>query len=201
MKKALIVFAAAALALAGCKGGGAKTDVAASDSVATAGSGQIAYINLDSLTNNYDMYRDLKGAYEQKVTRLQNDLAARGRSLDKEIADFQDKVEKGLVTRATAGQMQDDLGKKQQNLMQYRDKVTGDLAEEEQVLLNRIHFSIVDFLKEYNAGFRYSMILSTTAGGPILNADPALDITKDVVKGLNRIYAENKAKDPKGEKK
>jgi len=198
MKRALIAFAVAAIALAGCKGGGAKTATAASDSVATVASGPIAYINLDTLTNNYDMYHDLRSAYEAKVTRTQNDLNARGRNLEKDIADFQEKIDKGLVTRSTAAQMQDDLGKRQQSLMQYRDKVTGDLAEEEQVLLNQIHFSIVDYLKEFNADHRYSMILSTTTGGPILNADPALDITKEVVRGLNKVYAEKRAKE--GEK-
>ena len=192
MKGILLFCAAMALALAGCKGTGKKSDMVPVDSTVRMPSSQVAYINLDSLTNAYDMYHDLRTAYEKKVTRTQNDVNSRGRNLEKEIADFQEKVDKGLVTRSTAADMQESLGKKQQNFMQYREKAMGDLAEEEQVLLNQIHYSIQKFLEEYNSDYRYGMIISTASGGPILHADPMLDITKEVVKGLNKAYAEKK---------
>jgi len=204
MKKTLVVCTLALLALAGCKNA-AKTGAAAqnsNDSTATVAGGAIAYVNLDSLTASYDMYKDLRATYEQKTNRIQNDVNARGRALQKDIADFQEKVNKGLVTQATAAQMQDDLGKRQQSFMDYRDKVSGDLAEEEQVLLNQIHESIVQYLKQFNADYHYSMIISTSSlAGPVLNADPKLDITKEVVKGLNKAYAQQQAKAPKESKK
>ena len=197
MKRTLVLFALAALAFTGCKTTGQKGEQGQTDSTVRVPSSQIAYINIDSLTNSYDMYHDLRANYEKKVTRTQNDLNARGRNLEKEFADFQEKIDKGLVTRSTAAQMQEDLGAKQQKLMQYRDRAMGELAEEEQVLLNQIHHSITEYLKEYNHDLRYGMIISTAMGGPVLNADPALDITKDVVKELNKIYAATKAKEPK----
>ncbi|GHV00158.1 membrane protein [Bacteroidia bacterium] len=195
-------FAAAALSvviLAGCNTkSGNKSDLPQADSAAVrVASERIAYVNLDSLTASYDMYHDLRAAYEKKVTRTQNDVNSRGRNLEKEIADFQEKIDKGLVTRSTAAQMQESLGNKQQNFMQFRERAMGELAEEEQVLLNQIHYSIVEFLKEYNSDYRYAAIMSTTAAGPILNADPLLDITKEVVAGLNKRYAANKAAEPK----
>ena len=37
------------------------------------------------------------------------------------------------------------------------------------------------------------MIISTTASGPILHADPAMDITEEVLAVLNERYAAEKA--------
>ena len=49
--------------------GNSKTENTASteDSRITAGSGDIVYINLDTLVNQYDMYNDLRTELESKV--------------------------------------------------------------------------------------------------------------------------------------
>ena len=49
------------------------------------------------------------------------------------------------------------------------------------------------FIKEYNADGRYKMIVSKT-GDNVLYADPSVDITNDVVDGLNKIYKSSKKK-------
>ncbi len=51
--------------------------------------------------------------------------------------------------------------------------------------------SLNNFLNEYNKDGRYKMILSKS-GDNILYADKALDITNDVVAGLNKRYKKSK---------
>lgn len=202
MKKVFLVALIASVALIGCKGKNGVTGVGSTDSTRMrVPSGQVAYINIDSLVSKYDLYLDLKADYEVKAKKAESELTSKGRSLEKEVRDFQDKIQKGLVTRAQAATMEEDLGRKQQTFMQHRDNVMRDMGEEEQVMLNRIHYSIVDFLKEFNSDYRYGMIISTSASGPILNADPMLDITTVVLTDLNKKYAAEKSKNktPKAE--
>jgi outer membrane protein len=195
MRKLIFIAVCAAMVLAGCKGGGKSSATAGADSLAMPRvSDQIAYINMDSLVAGYDMYHELRAQFEEKAKKVDNVLSSKGRSFENAVADFQNKVQKGLVTTATAQSMQADLEKRQQSLMQQRDKSMAEIAEEEQVLLNQIHYSIVDFLEEFNSDGRYGMIMSTSAGGPILNADPQLDITAIVKAGLNEKYAAEKGK-------
>ena len=85
--------------------------------------------------------------------------------------------------------MQENLEKKQQSFVQHRDKVMNELAEQEQVMLNKIHYNITEYLKEFNSDYRFKIILSTTSGGPVMNADPSLDITQIVLEELNKKYA------------
>ena len=68
------------------------------------------------------------------------------------------------------------------------------MAEEEQVMLNQIQYSITEYLKEFNKDYQYGVILSTTTAGPIFNADPKLDITTVLLEGLNKKYASEKGK-------
>ena len=99
----------------------------------------------------------------------------------------------GIFQGATAEEMQQKLMQQQQELLATRDRMMGELAEEEQVMNNRIYYAVMDYLKEYNADYKYSMIISTTASGPILHADPAMDITEEVLAVLNERYAAEKA--------
>ena len=143
------------------------------------------------------MYLDLRGDYEVKAKKVENELTSKGRSLEKDVRDYQDKAQKGLMTRSQMAETEEKLQKQQQTFMQHRDTAMQEMAEEEQVMLNQIHYSIVEYLKEFNKDYRYGMIISTTAAGPILNADPMLDITSVVLKGLNEKYAAEKAKGKK----
>lgn len=192
MKKILLAASVAALLMVGCNNkNNAPGQVSGNDSVVSVSS-QVAYINLDSLIGNYKMYIDLRAAYEAKAKKADTELTSRGRSLERDIADYQEKVQKGLVTRSQAQTIEEGLNTKQQSFMQHRERVMGEMAEEEQVMLNQIQHSIIEFLKEFNSDHRYGMILSTTAAGPILNADPALDLTNVVLSGLNKKYTESK---------
>lgn len=153
-----------------------------------------AWVNLDTLLNNYDMYFDMKRELEESGKKKEADLNAKSRSFEKEAYDFQDKVQKGLLTRSEAQQLQSNLAAKEQQLYQLRDEMRMQLAEEEQVKLRQIHNSITEYLKEYNADKGYHLILSNTFGGPLLYGHPANDITNEVLEGLNKKYAANKKK-------
>lgn len=156
-----------------------------------------AWVNVDTVLNSYDMYFDMRKELEVNSRKLEAELNAKSRTFEKEAIDFQDKVQKGLVTRSEAQQLQTTLANKEQELYRLRDEMRMQLAEEEQVKLRKIQNSITEFLKEYNENKGYHIILSSTFGGPMLYGHPALDITNEVVKGLNEKYAVNRPKENK----
>ncbi len=182
-----------AAAVTGCNNGTA-TDAASSEPAqpAAAASASIAYFNIDSLVSNYDLYKELSTDFQQKSEKAEKDLSARGRTLERDMLNYQEKVQKGLVTRLQAQELEEQITKKQQSFIQQRDQLLGQLEEEEAVMLNRIQYGISEFLKEFNKDNRYGMILSTNTGGPVMIADPSLDITRELIAGINRYYAENK---------
>jgi outer membrane protein len=50
---------------------------------------------------------------------------------------------------------------------------------------NELNMKLDSFLTEYNSDKKFAYILSYTKGGFILYKDEALDITKEVVDGMN----------------
>lgn len=170
---------------------GSQEKVVAGTSVAS--KNVIAYVNIDTVLAKYNMAADLNKSLQDKTKKIEGEFGSRVQSFQREAVDFQDKAQKGLITRSQAEEMQGKLQQKQQSLSQQENQYRMQLAEEQQVALRNIHTKIVDFLKEYNKTKGYSVIISTTLyGGPVLVGNEAIDITKDVIKGLNDSYTPGK---------
>lgn len=150
--------------------------------------GQIVYIQIDSILRSYGMAMDLQAEFEEKSNKAQNELNSKGRSLERDARDYQDKASKGLITRSQAADMENSLAQRQQSLMEFREQKLQELSEEENVMMNKISNAIMEFVKEYNAKKGYSMIISSTGANTVLIADPALNITAEVLDGLNEEY-------------
>jgi len=152
----------------------------------------IAYVNFDTLLTNYEMFADKQAELMKKRDESEAELQTKSRKLEKQVVDFQKKVKNGLITRTKAQVMQQDLGKKEQELYQLRDQLTSKLSEEEQVMNRQVMFSIMEYLKEYNKDHSYRFILSNNFGGPLLFSDRNLNITSDVLAGINENYQDSK---------
>ena len=150
----------------------------------------IVYINIDSVLQKYDMYHDLSGNLQDKLKTSEAQLASKEQSLRKEMQDFQYKVDRGLVTRSEAAELQQQLAQKEQSLYQLQNSLQMQLAEEEQVAQHKVLNSIMVYLEslERSGAYQYQFVLGTTFGGNILYADESKNITQAVVRGLNEEY-------------
>lgn len=153
--------------------------------------GKIAFIRMDSLMNGYGMFIDLNDTFTKKQNKAREEITAKGRNLEREMYDYQDKAQKGLVTRYQATTIEEGLKKKDQELTAYGNRIGQELAEEQAVLSNTVSKAILDYIKEYNVDKKYSLILQTMGGNPVIIADPSLDITQDVLSELNRRYQDS----------
>ncbi len=155
---------------------------------ASVGEMSIVYVNMDTLLANYDMFSDLQNRLQKKQMDSESKLNARGQKWQTKVSEFQNNLQRGLVTRSEAQKIQAQLEQEQQQILQMKDDLASRLMEEQQVGSRKVIFSIVDFLNDYSRQHQYRYVLSTTVGGAVLYGDKQLDITEDVLAGLNEQY-------------
>ncbi|MGL5959608.1 MAG: OmpH family outer membrane protein [Bacteroidales bacterium] len=155
-------------------------------------SGSVVFVNIDSLMRGYDMYFDVQKDFEAKAKKKDGDFTARMKKFETDARDFQNKVEKGLITRSQAQQLQEGLAKREQELMQLRQQLQMELQEEEAVMLRQIQSNIHDYIQEYNKEKGYSLILSNSGNNVLLYGASSLNITSEVLKGLNANYVKQR---------
>lgn len=171
-----------------------KSEAVASET-SVAQKGDIVYIQIDSLINNYDMFNDLRSELESKATKIQNDLNKKSRAFENDAKDFEEKLNKGLLTRSQAESMQASLLQRQQELQNYTQQKQMEMAEEETVMVNKVMDSIKTYVKKYNETHQYALILTTSATTQVvMEGNVSLDITQDVLAGLNEEYIKTRNK-------
>ena len=158
--------------------------------------GAIVYFDLDRVLNEYDMANDLRSVAETKINSINQEVNRRGTKLEKDSKAFQDKINKGLMTQSVAEIQYKKLQDQQNSFQQYAAQKQQEIAEEQQVMMNQIADAIKTFIDEFNAEKGYAMILTTQGDilpAPVVAADPSLDITDEILEGLNAAYVKSKS--------
>ena len=174
--------------------GGKSADVQADGEAveAAASKGDIVYVNLDRILMEYDMANDLRSVVETKVQNIQAEVNRRAKKLENEVIDFQNKIDKGLLTRTNAEVQSQKLQQQELEFNNYAAQKDQEIQEEQVVMMNQLGDAIQTFLNKYNEEKQYAMILTNSGGAPVITADAALDITDDVLSGLNEEYIKSK---------
>ena len=174
--------------------GNSKADVTAEGEAteAAACKGAIVYVDLDRILMEYDMANDLRSVVETKVQNIQAEVTRRGQKLEKEVASFQEKIEKGLLTRSVAEAQNQKLQQQDIEFQNYAAQKQQEIQEEQLVMMNQLSDAIQTFIDKYNAEKQYAMILTNNGGTPVITADETLNITDDVLAGLNEEYIKTK---------
>lgn len=148
---------------------------------------RLAYVEVDSLITQYEFCKEYTQILEKKSRNVQNTLQQKGQKLQADAAAFQQKIQQNALDRPTAERMQAALQKQNADLEALQQRLGAELQEETNKYNEALHDSVQHFIARYNKSKKYTMILSKS-GDNILYADKSVDITKEVIAGLNKAY-------------
>ena len=140
------------------------------------------------------MANDLSSVVESKMQSIQEQMATRQKKLQKDYDAFNEKIQKGLMTQSTAQAQAEKLEKQKSELEQWANTKQNEMMEEQQVTMNQIMDAVQTFVTAYNEEKGYAMIFANQAIAPIMTANSGLDITDEIIAGLNEEYVKNKNK-------
>lgn len=148
------------------------------------------YVDLDSVLSNYNLAKDYNEEMLRMQSNMQNEVKKHENSLQSLGTTIQNKIQNnGYLSEASyqADQKQyADMQNKAQRAvaaLQNNFETTAMLAQK------TVNDSIEAFIREYNMTKGYDAIFFKAAA---LYVNPALDITNEVIEGLNAKY--NKVK-------
>ena len=189
MKKYLFLVMSIALGLASCNNNKETGNTETAETAETEATGlRIAYVELDSLMSQYQLYKDYEEVLTRKGTDIQNTLAQKQRKLESSATAMQRKYENnGFQTRDELERAQQSLQQQEMELQQLAAKLNNEFNEEQARINQEARDSIQAFLKIYNQTKKSDYVM-IKAGDNLLIANPKYNITKDIVTGLNKRY-------------
>jgi outer membrane protein len=152
---------------------------------------KIAYINSDSVLEKYEYLKANRVQLEQKTKKIEQEYRNRAQGLQNEITAYQRNVSSMTLGQVKA--VEEDLGKKQQNLQMYQQSISQQLMEEEAKLNRELYDRVTKYLQKYARDKNLHVVLKYDLSSDVLFAGEALDISADVIQGLNDEYKQEKS--------
>ncbi|MEG1762155.1 MAG: OmpH family outer membrane protein, partial [Bacteroidales bacterium] len=147
----------------------------------------IAFVDTDTLFENYLMVVDVKKELDATEKKLTSDYK-------NQITAFQREYENYLkvgasMTLSEQKKKEEYLGKKQQSLAQLESKYGEQLMAYKAQKNEEVQNAIFEFIEKYNKDHgNYTMIFSKARTSGVLYSEPSMDITAEVLKAINAAY-------------
>lgn len=204
MKKLLLALAVGAL-LVSCGGNSdspTSTTKAKVSNSANTTSPRIAFVLIDTLTNQYKMYKEASDNFAKKQANAENTINQKGKAFAVQVQEFQRKVQSNALTQDQYNSEQARLQKLQQDIQDLQGRLSNSLLEDQQKELKAITDTIKVFLANYAKEKGYDFILCKSSGiDNVLYASEDYDVTDEVVAALNKRYAKDSKRTSKKEEK
>jgi len=148
-----------------------------------------AFVNTDTIMAHYDFVLDVQVDLANYEKQLQNQYTNAAAAFKKEYDDYVKRASANLLTLDQQKKTEEQLAAKQQNISEMEQNLGLQLQDEKLKRNMEVFDTIISQIKRYNQTKDYTFIFQQSYGGGLLYANPALDITADILKGLNEEYA------------
>lgn len=162
-----------------------KSDTPVQSTPVAATGSDLYFVNIDSLNTNLKYLAGRQEELSRRERALDKSLREKGMALEKEIIEYQKKVQSGTLTPKEMQSAEQRFAQRQQALLTERDTEAASLLNESQEinknLMDRLRKHMDDFRKDKQVRF----IFAYTEGSNILYADDAIDITHEILAKMN----------------
>lgn len=148
------------------------------------------YVDADTVLAKYNLSKD----FEEEMIRMQSNIENEAKKHENQVRAFQNTMQNKMQNNSYTNEAaykadQQHLAQLGSNAEQALGKLQNNMQEHGAKAQQILNDSIQNFIKEYNVSHGYDAIFYKAA---TLYIDPRLDITDEVVEGLNARY--NKVK-------
>tara|TARA_Y100001954_G_scaffold3568_1_gene4138 strand:+ start:192 stop:740 length:549 start_codon:yes stop_codon:yes gene_type:complete len=147
---------------------------------------RIAFVNSDTVSKYYDFAEKIQTSLLNKRNAAENQFKDKMNNYQKLRSDFE-KAAPIMGEREKMEKAQ-NIMTLEQEIMKFEQDLSEQLAQEELKITENYILKTHEYMQVIGKELGYDYVLSFRIGGPMLYADPAHDITKDVIELLNERY-------------
>ncbi len=198
MKKFTLAVLSAALVLVSCSGNETETKTQEPSQPVVSGDSfepttNIRYYNLDSIMSQYNLCKDLNEVMMTKQNNIESEQRAKTAELQRMQQSIESKARNnGYLTEQSYNADMQNFQSKYDQAQRYIANLQQEAAIESDNQQKQFIDSVNNFLVIYNSTRHYDAILVKNVGDYF---NPALDITEEIVAGLNARYSKPAAEE------
>jgi outer membrane protein len=149
---------------------------------------RVAYYNVDSLNENYQLVKDVSADIERKIKSKSSSFEAEVKRFETWATDMEKKMRNGELLSKEEKQFAEQFQKRQMELAKKEQQLGAEIQEMQMSELTRASNRVNAFVKAYALEHGYDMIFQYQMGGQIIYINEAFDVSEDIINGLNEEY-------------
>ncbi|MXX55083.1 MAG: OmpH family outer membrane protein [Gemmatimonadetes bacterium] len=142
---------------------------------------RVGYVNSQQVLTEYGPAQEAQAELQSAAQEADSELQLLGSGFQSALAEFQQQAMS--MTPEARQNRQQELASSEQAIQRRQQELELQLAQRQQELLQPINDRITAIIEEIRVEGNYAVILDASSGA-IVAADPALDITQDVLTRL-----------------
>jgi len=147
---------------------------------------KVVYVDSSKLLNQYKGMEAARAAYQQKAGAWKANIDTLANEIQQQIFKYE---KEGKSMTAKERQLSQELIRnKQKQFADYQQAMNTQAQQEDAKMTQEVVTQINAYLKKYGEAKGYKIILAATQYGNLAYADESLDITDEVLAGLNKEY-------------
>jgi outer membrane protein len=148
---------------------------------------KLVYVDSAKLVNEYKGMQAARKTYQQKASTWKANIDTLAQEVQHQIMNYEKENAK---LSAKERKLSEELIRvKQKQLMDYQQAMNAQAKQEDEKMTGEVISQVNAYLKKYGKDKGYKIVMAATEYGNIAYADEALDITQEVLDGLNKEYA------------
>ena len=152
-----------------------------------AGQSNIAYVSSTKLLSQYQGMIEARQAYQQKASAWKANI-------DTLTLEVQAAMKEYEANSSTLSKKEQELSKellksKQQQLVNYQRAIQEQATQEDQKMTESVITEVNNYISEFGSQRDYKVILVANETGNIAYAQDGMDVTEEVLAGLNNQYS------------
>lgn len=147
---------------------------------------KVVYVDSVQLLNQYEGMINARKLFQQKTEGWKANIDTLTNEVKTAIMDYE---KSSSSMSAKERQLSQELIRTKQNqLAQYQQAMNSQAQQEDQKMTSDVVVQVNAYLKKYGESKGYTIIFAATEYGNIAYADDDLNVTQEVLAGLNKEY-------------
>jgi len=147
----------------------------------------LVYVDAQKLVVGYKGMQAARQEFEAKAAVWKANLDTLRGEVEARIKEYEAK--KARLSASEQQLTEELIQSKQDQFLNYQQAIQEKVQKEDQELTRKVLDKVNDYLKRYGKEKGYKIILAATQYGNIVYARDGIDITEDVMKGLNEEFS------------
>jgi outer membrane protein len=172
------------------------SETSVTSSATSPGGLRIAYVDIDTFEANYQSLKAKKAEFTAQQEAMEGELQRSAEQFKADYASLTRRAQAGTISQAEGEAAEKRLVQMQQTLKTREQAMNSQFQDKLEAFNKELHARMDDFLTEYTKEHHYDYVLSYSRVSPtFLYGNKSLNITNDVIKGMNERAATTDSKD------